>query len=148
MVCTFFGHSDCPEHIRSELKSTIEGLIVDHSVNVFYVGNHGAFDRMVRGVLTELKRKYPQIVYSVVLAYFPGKGGANDIYADTILADGVENVPQRFAIAYRNRWMIEKSDYVISYVKRSFGGAAQFAALAERKGKQCINLALTESVEG
>ena len=36
--------------------------------------------------------------------------------------------------------MIEKSDYVVTYVHHSFGGAAQFKEIAEKKGKIVINI--------
>ncbi len=49
-------------------------------------------------------------------------------------------MPFRFGIEYRNKWMIENSDYVVTYVRRSFGGAAKFKALAERKKKNVINI--------
>ena len=58
----------------------------------------------------------------------------------TILPEGIETVPPRFAISYRNKWMIEQSDYVITYVIHSWGGAAQFKELAEKKGKTVIEL--------
>ena len=37
--------------------------------------------------------------------------------------------------------MIEQSDYVVTYVKYTVGGAAQFKEYAEKKGKIVINLA-------
>ena len=56
----------------------------------------------------------------------------------TILPDGIETVPLRFAISYRNKWMIEQSDYAVTYVTRSWGGAARFKELAEKKEKVII----------
>ena len=52
---------------------------------------------------------------------------------------GFENVPPRFAIDHRNRWMINQSEFVVTYV-RSPGGAAKFKALAERKGKTVLEI--------
>ncbi len=37
--------------------------------------------------------------------------------------------------------MIEKSDFVIYYVKYTFGGAYKIYSLANKKGKATINLA-------
>ena len=52
-----------------------------------------------------------------------------------------ETVPKRFAIFYRNKWMIERSDYVVTYVTHQIGsGAAQFKELAEKQGKIVIEL--------
>ena len=58
----------------------------------------------------------------------------------TLLPEGIETVPPRFAIEYRNKWMIDHSDIVVTYVTRSFGGAATFRDLAKKKGKIVIDL--------
>ena len=55
--------------------------------------------------------------------------------------EGLESVPRRFAISWRNKWMVGESDTVICYIAHSWGGAAQFVELAERKKKTVINLA-------
>ena len=36
--------------------------------------------------------------------------------------------------------MIKQSDYVVTYITHSWGGAAQFAEMAERQKKTVINL--------
>lgn len=140
--CTFFGHGNAPKEIESVLRLTLIDLIENKNVISFYVGNHGGFDSMVRKNLSDLKNDYPHINYAVVLAYMPGKRDEFDDkdYSDTIYPDGLESTPPKYAISKRNRWMIEKSDYAVTYVKSSIGGAAQFKKLAEKKGKKVINL--------
>ena len=139
MVCTFFGHKDTPKEIEPILRSTLIDLIENKNANVFYIGNNGSFDNMVRRQLEDLSHTYP-ITYSVVLAYLPTKKSEYDDYTNTILPEGIESVPKRFAISYRNKWMIQQSDVVVTYVTHSFGGAAQFKNTAERKGKTIIEL--------
>lgn len=143
-VCTFFGHRDCPSSIKSKLREVLINLIENHSVDMFYVGQQGAFDAMVRSVLKELVLLYPHINYAVVLDRMPSKRDEFDPrdYSDTMLPEGIETVHPRFAISWRNKWMIKQSDYVVTYITHSWGGAAQFAELAERQGKVIINLAL------
>ena len=70
-VCTFFGHRDAPNPLKSSIKEKISELIIERGVERFYIGDHGRFDSMVISVLGELKEIYPQIDYNVVLAYFP-----------------------------------------------------------------------------
>ena len=133
--CTFFGHRDCPETIKPKIHAAVVDLIENHGVTMFYVGNQGNFDRMARSVLKEVTTAYPGVGYAVVLAYMPSAKKRADDFSDTLLPDGIEQVPKRFAIPWRNKWMIEHADYVVTYVTRLFGGAAQFSALAKSKGK-------------
>ncbi len=139
MICTFFGHKDTPKEIEPTLKSTLIDLIENKNVTVFYVGNNGNFDAMVRRKLEELSHNYP-ITYSVVLAYLPTKKSEYDDYTNTILPEGIETAPKRFAISYRNKWMVEQADIVVTYVTHTFGGAAQFKEMAKRQGKTVIEL--------
>ena len=139
MVCTFFGHKDTPKEIEPTLRSTLIDLIENKNVNIFYVGNHGNFDAMVRRQLEDLSNTYP-ITYNVVLAYLPAKKSEYDDYTNTILPDGIETVPKRFAISWRNKWMVQQADVVVTYVTRNFGGAAQFKEMAKRQGKTVIEL--------
>jgi len=134
MTCTFFGHRRVPKEIEPTLRSTLIDLIENHNVKLFYVGNNGEFDSMVLCQLQDLSKMYP-ITYHVVLAYMPEKQREFDTtyYSETILPDGIETVPKRFAIDYRNRWMIRQSDYVVTYVTNTIAsGAAKYKQLAER----------------
>ena len=139
MTVTFFGHKDTPKEIEPTLRTTLVDLIENHDATKFYVGNNGSFDTMVRRQLEDLSQTYP-ITYNVVLAYLPTKKSEYDDYTNTILPEGIETTPKRFAISYRNKWMIEQADIVVTYVTHSFGGAAQFKELAERQGKTLIEL--------
>ena len=139
MTCTFFGHRNTPATVRPLLRQVIIELIEHHGINWFYVGNQGNFDAMARSLLAELAQIYP-IRYDVVLAYLPKENDPSLDGSHTILPDGFESVPPRFAIDHRNRWMIDQSDYVVTYVRNSIGGAEKFKSLAERKGKSVVEI--------
>ena len=136
MTCTFFGHRDTSWEIEEKLNEVLIDLIINKGVNHFLVGNQGNFDRIVISSLKKIKKAQPNIAFEVVLAYL------NDIHEDcpTLYPDGLEMVPKRYAISARNKWMIDNSDFVVTCVCRSFGGAAQFKELAIKKGKRVIEL--------
>ena len=138
MICTFFGHSDTPETVKPTLKTAIIELIEKEHVTGFYVGNHGNFDRMAISILSELE-KTRSIRFFVVLAYQPTEKETAYL-AHTFLPDGIETVPPRFAINYRNKFMLENADFVITYVTHPWGGAAKFKQMAEKKQKRIIEL--------
>ena len=76
--------------------------------------------------------------YAVVLAYMPCKQHEDDL--DTMLPEGIEFVHPRYAISWRNSWMLQQSDYVVTYITHSWGGAAKFADKATKQGKRVINI--------
>ena len=136
-VC-FFGHSDTPWSVQPKLREVILDLIDNEEADEFYVGNHGNFDRMVLAVLSELSETRA-FRFHVVLAYLPAE--KEKLRADhSILPDGIENIPPRFAINYRNKFMIEVDDIVVTYVKHSWGGAAKYKLLAEKKNRRVIEI--------
>lgn len=145
-ACTFFGHRDTPSSVKPQVKKELLKLI-DRGIKTFYVGDKGAFDLIVISLLREIKQTIPDIRYSIVLAYLPKQfdGLSSSEKPDSLYPEGIENVPPRFAISWRNRWMLQRAEYVICYVKYSWGGAAQFAELAKKQGKTVINLAEAET---
>ena len=149
-TCTFFGHRDCPSSVKPKLRAVLIDLIENRSVDMFYVGNKGAFDRLVRSVLRELVQEYPQINYAMVLERMPGKQNEDypEGFSDTMLPEGIEEVHPRFAIVWRNKWMLRQSDFVVTYITHAWGGAAQFAEMAVRQGKTVINVAEHDSLSG
>lgn len=136
--CTFFGHRDSPASIRPQLRALLVEWVEQQGVTAFYVGSQGAFDAMAAAVLRELEELYPEISYTVVLAYMPRR--PEDGGPHTMLPEGVETVPKRYAICWRNRWMLNHADDVVTYVAHSWGGAARFAGEARRRGKTVYNL--------
>lgn len=142
LKCTFFGHSNTSKEIQTKLEEVLVDLIENYNVDTFYVGNQGNFDFIVRKTLKKLKLDYPYINYAVVLAYMPDKKDKLNYedYSESIYPDGLENTPPKYAISKRNRWMVNKADYVITYVKYTIGGAAKFKEYSEKQGKTVINL--------
>ena len=140
MVCTFLGHRDCYGLDKEALQSEIEKLIAQ-GVHTFYVGHQGDFDGTVFGCLKKLETVYPHISVSVVLAYMPPPAQIFDPYAGySIYPEGLEAVPPKFAIEYRNKWMISRADHCICYVNRSWGGAYKFVRMCKNRGLAVTNL--------
>ena len=137
-TCCFFGHREVTHNIKDKLIAIIEKLITEDNVTDFYVGNQGQFDSMVYSVLKELKAKYPHIRYTVVLAYMPDEHIKKVYGEDTLIPDGMENVPKKFAISKRNDWMIQQSEIAVCYVHKITGGAAKFREKAEKKGLKIL----------
>ena len=139
MVCTFFGHRECYDLEAAVLRNAIENLIAQ-GVSEFLVGHQGQFDAMVRSCLKALQIQYPEIRYSVVLAYLPTEKSPWEDTTDTMYPEGLEGVHRRFAIEWRNRYLIDSADLCLCCINHGFGGAYKFSQLAKKKGLTVINL--------
>ena len=139
-TCCFFGHREVTHNIRPKLTAVIEKLITEDGVTDFYVGHQGQFDSMVYSVLKELKAKYTQIRYTVVLAYMPDEHIKEMYGEDTLFPDGLESVPRKYAISKRNDWMIQQSGIAVCYVYKITGGAAKFRERGIKKKLEVIDI--------
>ena len=115
-ACTFIGNHDCPASVMRSLPDTLTSLISRGMVDLFYVGNHGQFD----------------LAAARALAYSDCDG--------VILPDFITRVSPILAIPSRNRWMIDRSACVVTYIMRPEGNALQYALEARAKGKAILDL--------
>lgn len=142
MTCTLHGQKIVPNNIHDSLRDTITKLITEYEVDTFFVGNEGGFDRMAIYELRRAKVSFPQISYKAVFA-FPPEAGKE---WDTLKSDEIEypdrliGTPEKSAVEKRDRLIINRADYVVTYVSSEVGSAAKFKNLAEKKKKTVINL--------
>ena len=145
MTVSFFGHrtfvpnDELKFKILEDIKSTALG-----ENTCFLLGGYGGFDSFAFSVAKEYKKLYCDTKLFFVTPYISETYQKNktSVYADEvdeIIYPPLEKVPHKFAIAYRNRYMVNMSDIVIFYVKRNFGGAYQAMQYAKKKGKRIIN---------
>ncbi len=156
MYCSFFGHHDYGLDSEICLLEEIEKLILCSDVDVFFVGNKGRFDRSVHGVLKKMKWKYPYIKIYLVLdtAVPPLYDEMNDEereymhwikYFDFLVPDGIENVPKRYAMRYRNDWMIRACDVAVVYYLYPGTNTQKHVGKLMSTGKPIINIAELKS---
>ncbi|MBQ8550843.1 MAG: hypothetical protein IJ426_05825 [Clostridia bacterium] len=140
MICAFFGHRNTGEDIAPRLREVIINLIENNGVDIFYVGNQGRFDGIIRRLLKEIQTEYSHIEYRIILAYMPVKKDEWYDYSNTVYPEELASVLRKFAIDRRNNWMIKRADFVVVCVSHNTGGAAKFKKIAERKNKKVINI--------
>ena len=138
-VCVFFGHRECNRLDSEVLRNTIEELI-GQGVDEFLVGHQGQFDSMVRRCLKSFREKYHHIHYSVVLAYLPTERQGYEDYTDTMYPEGIEAVHPKYAIDWRNRYLVDSAGICVCYIDHTWGGAYKFVRLAKKHGRRIINL--------
>ena len=148
-TCSFFGHREIeitPE-LKQKLYSIIEDLIVNKNFVYFYFGGFGDFDSLCHEIVSELKVKFPHIKRIFCLAdprhqriSKRPKWLLSQDYEDFVYFD----MPfdwwfQR--IYYRNVEIIDRSDFIIFYVKNTTNsGAYKAMQYATKKNLTFINI--------
>lgn len=136
-TCFFIGSRNTPNSIKQQLADAVEKHITEYGVTTFTVGHYGTFDRLVQGVLQEAKNRHAQIELYLLEPYaLDKKVEIPKDFNGTFYPDRLEFVPKRYAIAQANRYMIQNSDYLISYC-HGVGNSRkliEYAQKLEKKG--------------
>ena len=147
MVVTFCGHADFSEHqrCRSILLSLLEQKIGEQPTD-FYLGGYGAFDAFAYACCKEFQATHPQVKLIYVTPYLADRHlkTLSGQY-DSILYLPIEKAPLKYAVSHRNREMIQRADWVVAYVTRTYGGAYQAYCYAKKKNKEIDNLVKGEA---
>lgn len=146
MIVTFCGHSDFSKN--NEYKRNIVDFLdktVGNDSADMYLGGYGAFDELAYECCKEYKKTHPNVSLVFITPYITVSYQKNHLEElarkyDEIIYPEIENKPLKYAISYRNKWMVEKADYIICGISHNFGGAYQTYSYAKRLGKTTINV--------
>ena len=145
MIITFCGHSTFVQNeVMNKILYNIYTDIISDNEAELYIGNYGSFDNFAYHCGAQYRETHKNTRLVFVTPYLTDnyiKSKTKMYHFDDIVYPDLENVPPRFAITYRNKWMIDKSDIVIAYINRDFGGAYQSFKHAVKCKKKIINLA-------
>ena len=116
--CFFIGHRETPDRVYPTLLETIERHITEYGVSEFVVGQYGNFDRLVIRALSQAKRAHPDITLMLMTPYYPVNRNVDlpEAFDALFYPPDLETVPKRLAIVRANRYMVERSDFLIAYV--------------------------------
>lgn len=152
-TCTFAGHREVfASGVEADIDSAIESILANDSDFVFYTGGMGEFDSKCSAAVRKAKRTHPEkdIKLFLVEPYMKTEINESKDYYEAFF-DGIiipaelAGVHFKNAISQRNKWMIDRSDYLIAFVYRDFGGAYEAMKYAKRKGRiVIINIAEKE----
>lgn len=130
------GNRHTPSSIREQLAEVVEKHINEYGVNTFTVGHYGAFDSMAREVLRETKKRYEDITLYLLAPYaLTQKTEIPMDFDGTFFPEGLEKVPLRYAIVQANRYMVQNSDYLITYCHH-IGNTRNIVEYAQRREKK------------
>lgn len=143
-ICCFAGHGRIDAYteddgvIEKRVYDKCKELITSCGVTQFWAGSYGHFDGLCSKTVRTLQIKYSGITLYKVLPYLTKDFiRYKDLYESKcngfIMADIPDNTPKRYRIIKCNQFMVDSSDYLISYINYSFGGAYTTFTYANRK---------------
>lgn len=145
--CTFAGHRTAPSSITNELKDAICKLIENCGVTTFYVGNNGSFDHLSAAAVRSIKKKYPNKSIKLIIVipkmneailnnkdYYPKR------FDEIIVPADSDTAHYKAMISVRNKWLVDNSDYIITYIRKEYGGAYTTFKYAKKINIEIIEL--------
>ena len=146
MIVSFFGHAQFQATAEYERKilAFLEEHVGEQCADL-YLGNHGDFDRFAYYCCKKYQETHANASLIFVTPYLTVEYQRNHLAGQKSRFDGIiypeiEDKPLRFAITYRNQWMVEQSDYVVCCISHDFGGAYKAYQYAKRKKKSIFNV--------
>ena len=147
MIITFCGHADFQKNKEYEEKifEILDKEISGEAAEI-YLGGYGQFDDFAYFCCKKYKERHPSVSLVFVSPYMTLDYQKKYLEYqkeryDEIIYPPIEDKPLKFAISYRNKYMVEKADVIVAFVERKSGGAYQTYICAKRKGKIIYNLA-------
>ena len=136
-TCFLMGNRHTPSNIREPLAEAVEKHITEYGVTTFIVGRYGNFDNMTIGVLREAKKRHNDIELYLLTPYaLTQKIDTPEGFNGTFYPEGLEKVPLRLAILQANRYMVQNSDYLITYCHHigNTRNIVEYAQSLEKRG--------------
>ena len=101
---------------------------------------YGNFDRLVIRALSQAKRAHPDITLMLMTPYYPVNRNVDlpEAFDALFYPPDLETVPKRLAIVRANRYMVERSDFLIAYVRHPASNARElleYAGTGKRREK-------------
>lgn len=144
-ICCGFGHRVLLMDVEKPLRETLERLVEERGVRVFYTGGMGEFDELFARMVRSMKWNNPRLRLVLVIPYLTRRIATEKVwyesqYDEIMIPAELDGVHPKAAIGLRNRWMVDHSDFVVAAIHRDFGGAAEAVLYAEERSKEVLQI--------
>lgn len=147
LCCTFAGHRSIVGRIDDIVYNCILDLVVNKNVSCFYVGNNGDFDKLCAQIVRRIKREFKEkniklylVVPKMSTTISNNREYYEEMYDEVIIPSESDAAHYKAMITIRNKWMVENSDYIVTYIKTEYGGAYNTYKYAQKQDIVIIDL--------
>ncbi len=148
--CCFTGHREIKDDIRAiEKKVRKEVLtLISRGVTVFYCGGAIGFDMLCGKIIIDIKKSFPSIKLYLALPctdqnkYYNASQNADYelLKQESDKIYYASDHYHRGCMHLRNRFMVDSSNYVISYCQKNSGGTFYTIKYATEKDREIISI--------
>lgn len=147
-VCAFTGHRSLKGDVElNDIKAVAERLIGE-GIHTFYNGMAVGFDLMAAAAVVGLKEKYPQIKMIACIPCpeqnrFYKEENREEYRKIMEKCDDVIVLSDRYykgCMQARDRYMADKCDVLVAYLREKKGGTYYTVRYAASKGKEILYL--------
>lgn len=151
-TCCFSGHRDVPAEKEQRLKKRVVELIKNFANNNqiydYYAGGALGFDTIAEIAVLEVKKEIPEVKLHLAIPCenqskswsVKDKRIYNYILSKADSVTLVQREYDRYCMFKRNRFMVDKSSFLITYYHKKSGGTAYTRDYAMKNGLLVINL--------
>ena len=125
------------DELKNEIMRYLNECIAESKCE-FLLGGYGNFDAYALKFGLELKKSNSALKLTLVSPYidwgYLKKYG--DYVAstyDNVIYPEIENVPKKYAISARNKWIVDESDIIVMYINHSYGGSLRRVSLRDKE---------------
>lgn len=145
-ACAFTGHRELEaDFTNKEILKRVE-FMIQKGVNVFYCGMAKGFDLVAGETVLKLKKKYKEVKLIACVPYYGQERGFEEKdkkrYAHLLKkCDEKVLLSESYykgCLLARNRYMVDRSAYLIAYLKKDVGGTAYTVNYALKKGLEVV----------
>ncbi len=137
-ICCFCGHRDINEYeIEKKVKTEISNLI-DNGVTTFYSGGMGNFDNLCERIVREIKLSNDEVKLYLIAPYMMKRFNTDNQFYEEIIIPDLGEIHYKRAIKERNKWIVNRSNFILCHVWREFGGAWDMLKFAKKQDIKII----------
>lgn len=148
ICCTFAGHRNIIHgNIEEKVLAALTELAEKGNEFTFYTGGMGEFDALCARCVRKIRHEHPEKLFRLVLVVPYMTQSINrdgqllsQRYDDVIIPETSSTAHYKSAIELRNRWMVDRCQYMLAYVCRDHGGAFKTLRYALKKGLTIYNI--------
>lgn len=128
-ICTFIGQHEAISAVTpAMLDDALNAILGTDTAFTFYTGGRGEFDDLCASAVCRAKHSHPSLKLrlALVLPHLEPSAGkliCRADYDDILFPGELVDVYDEDAIARRDRWMIDRADYLLAYLRHRSGSA-------------------------